>query len=80
MLAKAQKWGNSLAVRIPKPIAEDSGLHEGDQLDIAVVEGTVVLTPQHPSHYRLDDLLQQITTDNLHGEVDFGPSVGHEEF
>lgn len=80
MLAKAQKWGNSIAVRIPKPIAEDSGIHEGDHLDIAVVEGSVVLTPQQPPHYRLDDLLQKITSDNLHGEISFGPPVGEEEF
>lgn len=78
MLAKAQKWGNSLAVRIPKLIAEDAGIHESDQLDIAVVEGCVVLTPRRLPCYRLEDLLQGITGDNLHGEADFGSPVGNE--
>jgi len=78
LLAKAQKWGNSIAVRIPRPIADDAGILENDQLDIAVREGAVVLTPRRPPQYRLDELLQGITDDNLHGEADFGSPVGNE--
>lgn len=78
MLAKAQKWGNSIAVRIPKPIADDAGIRENDQLDIAVRAGAVVLTPRCPPQYCLDDLLKGVTDDNLHGETDFGPPVGNE--
>jgi antitoxin MazE len=78
MLARAQKWGNSIAVRIPKAIAEDAGIREDDQLDIEVVEGAVVLTHRRPLQYRLDDLLERITDANLHEEQDFGPPVGNE--
>ena len=78
ILAKAQKWGNSIAVRIPKPIADDAGIHEDNQLDISVVEGAVVLSPRRPPHCCLEELLEGITGDNLHSEADFGPPVGNE--
>ena len=78
MLAKAQKWGNSIAVRIPKPVADDAGIREDDQLEISVVEGAVVLTPRRPPRYRLEELLAGITRDNLHSEADFGPPAGNE--
>ena len=78
MLAKARKWGNSIAMGIPKPIADDAGIHEDDQPDIEVVEGPAVLTPQRPPRYRLEDLLHGVTEANLHSEEDFGPSVGKE--
>lgn len=49
-----------------------------EDVDISVVEGALVLTPRRPPHCRLEELLQGITGDNLHGEADFGPPVGNE--
>ena len=78
MHVRVQKWGNSLAVRIPKPLAEDAEVREGTLLNLAVSEGKVVATPVHKKKYSLKQLLAKVTRKNLHAEVDFGPSVGRE--
>jgi antitoxin MazE len=82
MPARAQlvRWGNSLAVRIPESVAEEAALSEGDDL-LLRVEGRKSLALKAvdcaPS---LDELLARITADNLHGEADWGDSVGNEKW
>ena len=78
MHVRVQKWGNSLAVRIPKPLAEDAEVKEGTVLNFAVSEGKVVATPVEKKKQSLKQLLAKVTRKNLHAEVDFGPSDGHE--
>lgn len=78
MQVRVQKWGNSLAVRIPKPLAEDADVREGTVLNLAVSEGKVVATPVEKKKQTLKQLLAKITRKNLHAEVDSGPSVGRE--
>lgn len=78
MKTKAQKWGNSLAVRVPKGIAEKAGLKTEDVLEIEVEDGNLVLMPLTRREYRLKDLVKGITRDNLHQEIDFGEPVGRE--
>jgi antitoxin MazE len=78
MQVRVQKWGNSLAVRIPKPLAEDANVKEGIVLNLAVSEGKVVATPVERKKLSLKQLLAKVTRKNLHAEVDFGPSVGRE--
>lgn len=78
MHVRVQKWGNSLAVRIPKPLAEDAEVREGTLLNLAVSEGKVVATPVHKKKYSLKQLLAKVNRKNLHEEIDFGPSVGRE--
>lgn len=78
MQVRVQKWGNSLAVRIPKPLAEDAEVREGTVLNLAVSEGKVVATPVEKKKQTLKQLLAKITRKNLHAEVDSGPSVGRE--
>lgn len=80
MKTRAQKWGNSLAVRVPKSVAMQIGLKAQDGLDIEVRDGNVVLKPQLRRVYRLDDLVQQITKKNIHHEVDSGGPVGGESW
>ncbi len=77
MQAHVQKWGNSLAVRIPKPFALDIGLVQNSIVSVSVVEGNLVLKPIKP-YPSLDDLLVGITEDNLHQEIETGGSVGNE--
>lgn len=77
MKTKAQKWGNSLAVRVPKGIVEQSGIREGDVLNIEVADESIVLIPQRRG-YRLESLLKEIRKDNLHDEADFGAPRGRE--
>ena len=78
MQVRVQKWGSSLAVRIPKPLAEDANVKEGTVLNLAVSEGKVVATPVEGKKLSLKQLLAKVTRKNLHAEVDFGPSVGRE--
>ena len=78
MHVRVQKWGNSLAVRIPKPLAEDAEVREGTVLNLAVSEGKVVATPVERKKQSLKQLLAKVTRKNLHAEFDLGPSVGRE--
>jgi antitoxin MazE len=76
MTMRIARWGNSLAVRLPKTIAEQAGLGEGTQVDVAVEGGRLVVTPvQGPS---LDELAGAITESNRHTEVDWGGPKGSE--
>ena len=77
MRAKAQKWGNSLAVRIPKAIADQAGVGEADDLDIAVVGEVIHIRRCRPAPV-LADLLARVTPDNLHAETTFGAPQGRE--
>ena len=65
-----------MAVRIPKPFAAEAGLEQQSEVDVAVVDGALVITPNTAP--ALDELLAQVTDENLHGEIDFGSPVGHE--
>ena len=77
MRARAQRWGNSLAVRIPKPIADEAGVREKDEFDIEVVARMIRMKPRQ-REISLDQLLGRITPENLHGEADFGRPEGRE--
>jgi antitoxin MazE len=73
--ANLSKWGNSLAVRIPRRVVEQAGLDEGVALDIAVERKSIVLRRRA---YSLDELIAGITPENRHGETDTGRPVGNE--
>ncbi len=77
MRARAQKWGNSLAVRIPKAIADRAGVHEEDELEIEV-EADVIHLKRCRSEPSLNQLLDGISQENLHSELDFGKPEGRE--
>lgn len=78
MRTRVQKWGNSLALRIPKSFAAEVGLADDTVVDVAVVDGQLVVVPVPPVRYTLDALLADITDDNLHHEVPTEPAVGDE--
>lgn len=78
MLSKIQKWGNSLALRIPKTFAEEAGLDNDSPVEIRIVDGQIHIVPVQEIHYELEDLLAGITVDNLHDEVDTGDARGNE--
>jgi antitoxin MazE len=77
MIAKTVKWGNSLALRIPKPIAREFGIEENTPVDISYRENEIVITPVK-TVCRLRDLLAKVTSKNLHHEVDMNVPVGRE--
>lgn len=78
MESRVQKWGNSLAVRIPKPFASEVGLREDAPVELSVNEGTLVITPVVRHVYRLADLLAGVRRSNLHSEVATGRPQGDE--
>jgi antitoxin MazE len=71
------KWGNSLAVRIPKAVAECTRLREGDTIFIEAFEGHVKLCPTEKVP-TLEELVAKITPENCHEELKWGPAVGNE--
>ena len=71
------KWGNSLGLRLPKSVALEAQLDEGDTVDVSVRNGTIVVRPARPT-YSLDELVAKITTRNRHVETDWGTPVGDE--
>jgi antitoxin MazE len=78
MHAKIQKWGNSLAVRIPKGFARQINLNDGASIDLSLHKQTIVMKPRNEKKYTLDELLRGVTKKNIHGEVTTGPAVGRE--
>jgi antitoxin MazE len=78
MVTKIKKWGNSLGLRIPKSFAAEAEIEEGSEVDIAIREGTLVITPRQRPRYELSELLAKVSENNLHEEVDTGDPVGRE--
>ncbi len=77
MEAKAVKMGNSLAFRIPKPIARKCGLIESSSVDITLRGDEIIIRPMR-KRYHLSELLAGITSENLHAEVGGDGPVGQE--
>jgi antitoxin MazE len=78
MQAQVLKWGNSLAVRIPKPVAEDAHLQVGDPLEIAVGADGVLEMHRVGKVPTLAQLVAQITPENRYAEISVGPEIGRE--
>jgi antitoxin MazE len=71
------KWGNSLGLRLPKSIAREVQLGEGDTVQVSVDNGTIVIRPSRP-RYSLDELVRRITPKNRHDESDWRAPLGNE--
>ncbi len=71
------RWGNSLGLRLPKAVAREARLDEGDTVNVSVDNGTIVLRPSRPRH-SLDDLVRGITPRNRHTETRWSRPVGDE--
>lgn len=71
------KWGNSLGLRIPQPVANKVGLTAGSVVSIEVVDDTIVISPVRRK-YQLDELLEGVTPELIGGEYDWGEPVGRE--
>jgi antitoxin MazE len=78
MKTRVQKWGNSLALRIPKSFAAEAGLLANQDVELSLVEGALVVKAIKPPALTLAELLRGITDDNLPGEWDTGPATGKE--
>ena len=78
MLTKVQKWGNSLALRIPKAFARDAQIENDSLVEISLVEGQIIVTPVQAPTWTLKELLAGINKKNLHREIDSGSAMGNE--
>jgi antitoxin MazE len=77
MRTRISKWGNSLAVRLPKPFTDELGLADGAEVDIVLRDGQVILTAAG-REYELEELVDGITPDNRPNETDWGRPQGRE--
>jgi len=80
MLTKIQKWGNSQGLRLAKSLIEDAHLRVGDQVDVAVREGVILVAPARRlrGRHSLEDLVARIPRHYRPGEVVWGRPAGKE--
>lgn len=81
MLTRVRKWGNSLALRIPKSFAEEAAVHDGSTVELTVSEGRLIIRAVKPrKDYELSTLLEQVTEETLHAEIPTGEPQGRESW
>lgn len=80
MLTKVQKWGNSQGVRFPMKVLEEANIAIGDEVDVSIQEGRIVVTPSQRirNRYRLEDLVARMPEEYEPVEEDWGAPVGRE--
>ena len=78
MKAAVQKWGNSLAIRIPRSFALETRLGRGTEVDLQLKSGTLVISRARKNRYKLGTLLAQVKKGNLHSETNWGEAKGRE--
>ena len=78
MHVQIQKWGNSLALRIPKSFAALIKIEPGSYVDLSAVGGKLIASPLDEKEYSLEQLLAGITDHNIHAEFDTGNATGKE--
>ena len=78
MRAHIQKWGNSLALRIPRTYAREVNVHQGSTIELSLNRGKLIVTPVLQPSYKLKNLLAKVTRRNLPPEQDFGKPQGKE--
>ena len=79
MTTKVQKWGNSLAVRLPKELAKSLDLKSGTVVRFVKKGANVEMQPiSTVKQYSIEELLKGMTKKNLHSETDWGKPVGKE--
>ncbi len=78
MRVAVSKWGNSLALRIPKALATGSRIKQGSVVEVSVLRGKLVVAPVAEREFVLRELLKRVTARNRHGEIITGRPAGRE--
>ena len=78
MVATIAKWGNSLAIRIPQNLAKEINLAEGSEVKLVLIDGKLTIEPITRRRYSLEELIEAMTPENVHTEIDSGVAVGNE--
>ena len=80
MLTKIQKWGNSQGLRLTKALLNEAGIHVGDEVNVSVQNGRIIVEPVSPvrGRYDLETLLSEMPEAYRPEELDWGPPTGKE--
>lgn len=73
------RWGHSLGLRLPKALASEARIGEGDTAEVSVEEGAIVVRPARAA-YSLEELLNKTTPRNRHEETGWGGPAGRERW
>ena len=79
MKTAVQRWGNSLALRIPKAFAQQAGVVKDAPVDLSLEKGRIIVIPRPPARVSLKKLLARVTPNNMHAETSWGPPMGIEQ-
>ena len=80
MKTRIQKWGNSLALRIPAAFARSLGLEQDSHVELTMTKSQLVIAPVRKPKPKLAELLDRITPANVHREIDAGQPQGRESW
>ena len=80
MRTKVQRWGNSLALRIPRALAAELSVSHDSVVELSLSRGRMLVQPIVDEAPELDELLAAITVDNCHQEIDWGSARGNESW
>ncbi|UNC91341.1 AbrB/MazE/SpoVT family DNA-binding domain-containing protein [Candidatus Contubernalis alkaliaceticus] len=78
MILQIKKWGNSLALRIPKSFAKEINLDTGTKINLTIENGKLIIEPLKQNKYKLNDLLSEVNENNIHSEYSTGKPRGKE--
>jgi antitoxin MazE len=80
MTTKVQRWGNSQGLRLSRQILEDARISVGDEVDVLVQDGTIMIAPVRRvrGKHSLRQLVARMPKDYKAEEVDWGRPVGKE--
>jgi len=78
MKTAVQRWGNSLALRIPRAYAAETKISEGSEVELTLKSGALVVRPVVRKRHALADLLKRVSAANRHEAVETGRAVGKE--
>jgi antitoxin MazE len=79
MVTQIARWGNSLGLRLPKALAVEARIGDGDTVDVSLQDGAIVIRRAKP-RYALEELVARITRKNRHDETDWGAPAGRESW
>ena len=80
MRVRVERWGNSLAIRIPKFLAENAELIEGMIVELTIRQKQIAAIMVQKRKRSLEQLLDKVTSKNLHAEIDLGAPIGRESW
>lgn len=80
MITNVQKWGNSQGVRIPKSILNELNITNGQELDLSVVDGAILIKRIEQRRKSIEELFEGYDGEYKCEEVDWGEKVGKEEW